>query len=344
MNDKNNKLKESIQEIHQKEFSYKENKLKKFGLTYGLLITTIAIFILFAILEPRFASQRNILTILTQSSITGILAIGLTIILISGNFDYSFAANATIISVICPILVSRYEIPLLIAYFLVLGIAIGFSMINGILVVRMGLPSFITTLGMSSILIGITEWITKGAVLVFPNITSSYYIIGKSKIGGVFPLILLVFLMIAFLMTVLLEGTSKGRHFYSVGFNLPAATRVGINVKKIRFEAFLIMGIVAGIGGIAIGSLYETANPAIFDSYLFPVIIIALLGAVFLKEGVPNILDTLVAALLMSEIANGLVLLNFPLSFKEVVQGFVLIVSVSIVSILKPGGIPSVSI
>jgi ribose/xylose/arabinose/galactoside ABC-type transport system permease subunit len=86
----------------------------------------------------------------------------------------------------------------LIAYFLVLGIAIGFSMINGILVVRMGLPSFITTLGMSSILIGITEWITKGAVLVFPNITSSYYIIGKSKIGGVFPLILLVFLMSGF--------------------------------------------------------------------------------------------------------------------------------------------------
>jgi len=344
MNDKNNKLKESIQEIHQKEFSYKENKLTKFGLTYGLLITTIAIFILFAILEPRFASQKNILTILTQSSITGILAIGLTIILISGNFDYSFAANATIVSVICPILISRYEIPLLIAYFLVLGIAIGISMINGILVVRMGLPSFITTLGMSSILVGITEWITKGAVLVFPNITSSYYIIGKSKIGGVFPLILLVFLTIAFLMTVLMEGTYRGRHLYSVGFNLPAATRVGINVKKIRFEAFLIMGIVAGIGGIAIGSLYETANPAIFDSYLFPVIIIALLGAVFLKEGVPNIPGTLIAAILMSVIANGLVLLNFPLSLKEVVQGFILIASVSIVSILKPGGIPSVSI
>jgi ribose transport system permease protein len=344
MKDKNNKIKETSQEIYKDEFSHEESKLKKFGLTYGLLIATIVIFIIFAVISPTFASQINILNILSQSSIIGILAIGLTIIIISGNFDFSFAANATIVSICCPILITRYNIPLLIAYLIVFGIAIGISTINGIFIVHKGLPSFIVTLGMSGILTGVSKWITKGAVLGFPYITSSYYIIGKSKIGGVFPVIVLIFLIIVFCGVLFLEGTFKGRQFSAVGFNVAAASRVGINVFRIKFEAFVIMGIIAGVGGIAIGSLYETANPGIANSYLFPVIIVALLGAVFLKEGVPNVLGTFIAAVLMAELANGFIMLGFSLSVKEVVQGLILIITVSIVSVLKPGGISSVVI
>jgi ribose transport system permease protein len=342
---KNNSEEKKIKnETNNKEIIFKENKFKKLGLTYGLLIMTVILFIIFAILEPRFISRTNIFNILSQSSIIGILGIGLTIILISGNFDYSFAANATIISVICPILITQFKIPLLIAYLLVILIAIGFSVTNGIFVVKMGMPSFITTLGMSSILIGLTEWITGGRVLVFPNITPSYGVLGKYKIGGIFPLISVLFIAIVFLMTIFVEGTYKGRNLYAGGFNLQAAIRSGINVKKAQFEAFIIMGFIAGIGGIGIGSLYETGNPAIGESYLFSVIIVTLLGAVFLKEGIPNILGTLIAALLMTIISNGLVLLDYPLAIREVAQGLVLILSVSIVSILKPEGIPPVVI
>jgi len=344
MKGKNNKVKETSQEIDKDEFSYKESKLKKFGLTYGLLIATIVIFIIFTVLSPTFASRKSIFNILSQSSIIGILAVGLTIVIISGNFDFSFAANATIASVICPILITRYGIPLLIAYLIVLGISIGISAINGILIVYKGLPSFIVTLGVSGILAGVNKWITKGAVLGFPYITSSYYIIGKSKIGGVFPVIVLTFLIIVFCGVVFLEGNFRGRQFSAVGFNAAASSRVGINLFRIKFEAFVIMGIIAGVAGIVIGSLYETANPGIADSYLMPVIIVTLLGAVFLKEGAPNVLGTFIAAVLMSELANGFIILGFPLSIKEVVQGLILIITVSIVSVLKPGGISSVAI
>jgi len=135
MDNKNNMTKETSKEIYIKEFIYKENKLKKFGLTYGLLILTIAVFIFFTVLEPKFASGRNILNLLAQSSIIGILALGLTNIIISGNFDISFASNAAICSILVLIFGGHYGMPILIAYLLVLGIAIGISIINGLIII-----------------------------------------------------------------------------------------------------------------------------------------------------------------------------------------------------------------
>jgi len=342
MDDENDQVKEVTQEISEGKYLHKENKLKKLFITYGLLIFTIVLFIIFSILNPVFLSQRNIFNLLSQGSAIGILALGFTTIVISGNFDISFAANAALVSIICPILIEDLGVPLLIAYLISMVLAIIISIINGIIIVFLNVPSLIATFGMSNFLFGISNWITKGNYLCFPYILPAYKIIGKGKIGGVVPVALLIFLIIAFFVIVFLEISYKGRQFYVVGSNLQAAARVGINVKKIKFQAFFIMGITAGMGGLIIGSIFETADPAVGTALLFPAVIVALLGAVFLKEGIPNVLGTMVAAILMSGISNGFVLLGYTLWVKEITEGVILIFSVSVISILKPGGLPSV--
>lgn len=344
MSDIKNKNRKKSNSPAQQEFISKENKITRFLIVYGLLIIFFILFAILSMAQPVFASLRNILNFLTQGSIIGLLALGLTNIIICGEFDISFAANATICSILSLILVGQFKLPLLLVYLIVFAIGTGISVLNGIFVVYVGMPSFIVTLGMSSILLGFSKWLTKGSVKMFPNLPIAFRFIGRTKIGGLFPTPLIVFLTIAFIVIVFLELTFKGRYFYAVGSNFEAASRVGISIKKIKFEAFILMGIIASSAGVVMGSLFGAGNPEMANSFLFPAIIATLLGASFLREGIPNVIGTVVAAMLMAMIANGFIMLGYPLWTKEAMEGVVLLIAVSAVSILKPGGIPPVKI
>lgn len=321
----------------------KPNVTKKLFLNYGLLLVMVVLFFGFSAVAPRFATWRNIFNLLGQGSIIGLLALGLTNIVICGEFDISFAAIATLVSIFTVMFVGVYHIPLIIAYLLAFIIGIGLSVINGINVVFIGMPSFVATLGMMSILTGIGKWVTKGSVL-YVQLPESFKVIGRVKIFGLIPSSLISFLVIAFFVAVFLELTFKGRHFYAVGCNFEAAKRVGISIPRIKFESFILQGIIASASGVLMASLFGVGNPEMAGSFLFPAIIATFLGAVFLREGIPNILGTIVAAMLFAEIANGLVMIGSPLWVKEVVQGAILLGSVTMISLLKPGGIPPVHI
>jgi ribose/xylose/arabinose/galactoside ABC-type transport system permease subunit len=239
--------------------------------------------------------------------------------------------------------VGIYHLPVLLSFLITFIIGVGLEVVNGINVVYIGIPSFVASLGMMSILTGVGKWITKGSILSV-QLPKSFELIGRTKIANVIPSILVAFLVIAFFVAVFFEMTFKGRHFYAVGGNFEAAKRVGISIPKIKFESFIIQGIIASCSGILMGSLYGVGNPEMANSFLFPAIIATFLGAVFLREGIPNILGTIVAAILYSEIANGLVMLGTPLWVKELTQGAILLIAATMVSILKPGGIPGVKI
>lgn len=343
MSEKDSQIKDGNQEVAQEIFT-KENKFTKFLITYGLLIITILVFVAFSLLAPRFMTTRNIVNLLTQGAIIGMLGLGLTNIVISGNFDISFAHNAAFSAIVVLFLLGQFKLPIYLAYLITIALSLTISLINGIIVVYFKVPSFVGTLGMQSVLLGLAKWLTKGSVKMFPYLPTAFTLIGKGKISNIFPYALLIFLIVAVLLIIFLELTYKGRQFYAVGSNVPASSRVGIKINRIKFQAFIIMGLIAGISGIVMGSLFEAANPLAAESFLFPSLIVALLGAVFLKEGVPNVLGTTVAAVLMAALANGFTMLGYPLWVKEVTQGIVLLIAVAILSTLKPGGIPPVVI
>lgn len=321
----------------------KKSIAKKIFINYSLLFVIIVLFFVFSIMQPKFASLVNIINLLGQGSIIGILALGLTNIVICGEFDMSFASVATICSILSIQFVGVYHLPVLLSYIIVLIIGLSVGAVNGISVVNVGMPSFVATLGMQGVLTGVGKWITKGSLL-YVQLPRSFELMGRSKIGNIIPSSLVIFLIIAFFLVIFLELTFKGRHFYAVGCNFEAAKRVGISIPKIKFESFILQGIIASCAGIVIASKFGLGNPEMGESFLFPAILATFLGAVFLREGVANIIGTIVAAILFAEIANGLSILGFALWVKELVQGIILLIAVTSVTILKPGGIPGVKI
>lgn len=311
-------------------------------LRYGVLLVTIGLFVVFAFLEPRFLTPRNVFKIIGQGGVIGLLALGLTVIVVSGEFDISFASIATLCGVISVHLMGGFGFNPYLVWAICIALAVGISLANAVNIVSIGVPSFVATLGMKALLDGISLWITGGAVIYYAVMPTAFPVIGRAMIGGLIPSPVISFAIGAVILVVFLEYTYFGRYMYAVGGGLEAARHAGLNVRKVKYWSFLVMGIIAGLSGLIIASTLGTGNPVMGEGYLFPAIIATFLGAIFLREGLPNALGTVVAAMLLAIIANGLVMVGLPLFVKEIVQGAILATSVAIVSILKPGGIPGV--
>ena len=137
------------------------------------------------------------------------------------------------------------------------------------------------------------------------------------------------------IMVIFLEFARQGRYTYAVGGNPEAATHVGININKIKRNAFLIIGVCTGVSGIVMASMFGAGNPTMGEGFLMPAIIACFLGAVFLKDGLPNTRGTLVSCFLLAILENGFVMTNVPLFLKEVTQGAVLIVALLGIGLLR---------
>lgn len=322
-----------------------KNFVKALFLRYGLLFIAIGVFIFFSFSHPRFLTPRNIFTLVGQGSIIGLLALGLTNILVVGEFDMSFAAIATFCGVLAIYLMGAQRMNVFFVFVICFGFGVGLSLFNATNVVYLRIPSFIATLGLMGVLSGISKWITGGSVLYYAFMPPAFGLVGRDVFAGLIPSSTISFFVGAIAVVIFLEYTYLGRYFYSVGGGgVEAAKRVAINVNKVKILAFLVMGIIAGWAGIVMASLFGVGNPAMGDAFLFPAIIAAFLGAIFLKEGLPNALGTVVAAMLLAMLGNGLVLHGFPLYVREIFNGIVLLVAVSMICIVKPGGLPGVKI
>ena len=306
---------------------HRTSLIRTIFLKYGVIIASIILFIVFSIIAPDFLRIGNLFNIINNGAITGILALGLTAVIMSGEFDISFAANATLCAIISiALLIAGME--LLPAWLLTLAIGIGISCINGFIIVILGVPSFVTTLGMMSILLGVANWVTKGAVIYSANLPAAFRYMGRYNVGGLVPSPVIIFFVIALAMIFLLEHTYIGRNMYAAGGNLEAARRVGINVKKYKYLAYILIGIMAGLAGIIIASKFGAGNPRVESSFQFPAIVTAYVGAVSLKEGLPNPTGTVTAVLLISILENGLLLSGAPLYVREISLGLLMLVAV----------------
>lgn len=301
---------------------------------YGVLITLIILFSIFASLEPQFYRTENIFNIIRQASIMGLLSLGLTGIVSVGEFDISFAAVATFCGVLNIVLLMN-SVNLYLSWILSIATGIILAAINGFNVVFMGIPSFIATLGLQAILTGLSRFFTGGSVLYAASYPPGFEIMGRAFVFKIIPTPVIIFAIFALLGAVFLEFSRSGRYIYATGGNPEAATHVGIDVRKVKMTAFLIMGLLCGVAGIIMASMFGSGNPQMGDGFLNPAIIGCFLGAVFLKDGLTNSRGTVVACLLLAVLENGFVMTNVPFYMKEIVQGIVLLVAVGMVSLLR---------
>jgi ribose/xylose/arabinose/galactoside ABC-type transport system permease subunit len=296
---------------------------------YILVIAIICAMIIFSVINPEFISIENLFTIIRQASITGLLALGLNILVIIGGFDISLGAIANFASVVPIVLVMNdvQNIYLLWAIGILMGIIL--SMINSIFIVYIGIPPFIVTLSMLSLATALSRALTRGGITMYPEeLPAGFTVLGQSNIFHIIPVPVVIFLVSAFIILIIVEYTPFGRRLYAVGSNPDASNHVGIKVKSTQVKAFLITGVLYGIGGIMMSSVFGSCTANVGDAYQMPGIISVFLGASFLSIGHPNIKGTIVSVFLLSVLVNGFSMIGLPFYLRSIIQGLILLVAI----------------
>ena len=293
----------------------------------------IVIFVLWAVylaLNTRnFATANNLFTVLRQASIIGVVAIGAHYIILLGDMDLSLAANLSLSGVVMASLLVNNEMPPVAAALLTLVLGALIGLVNGMIVTRLKINAIITTLGMMSILEGLAFMMTQGKT-VFGDPINSVKFLSSGTLFDVIPvpvIILFLFYVAAF---VVLRRTAYGAYVYASGNNDKAAWLSGVNVNRIKVATYVLAGSLAAFGGVMQIARQGTATAGMGSDFLFPILTAVVLGGASLTGGRGKIFNTLIAAIFLTTITNGMVLLGISIYTQRVISGLILIVALSL--------------
>lgn len=294
--------------------------------SYGTVIAGVLITIVFAILRPdSFATLGNLINISRQISLLVVIAIGATLIMSLEEFDLSVGAMASLGGV----LAARMAVagfPLVLAFIapIFVGLIIGF--VNGWIVTKFKVLSFIITLAMSTILAGFTFWFTGGST-VFENIPKNFKYIGTTNVLGL-PLLTIIMILLTVAFWFVMRHTSFGRKLYAIGGNVVASEVSGIKVKKYKILTFGLCSALAAFTGVLMSSRLGSAHPTGGDGLFLQAYAAVFIGRTIFSEGVPNIWGTFAGAAILGILANGLTILQVPTFMQDLITGFIIIAAV----------------
>ncbi|MHB9129155.1 MAG: ABC transporter permease [Candidatus Humimicrobiaceae bacterium] len=297
--------------------------------TVILLIALIVLVVFFGLMNKSFFSYNNISSMLKNMVITGILALGLTPLMIARGLDISFGASISFTGVLMAVLYAK-GVPLY--YALIIGViaATLIGYLNGVLIENFNLLPIILTLGTMSIFNAIA-YVMSGAHSL-PLLTDPlYYFATKTFAKVPIPLFLLIVFIIIFWF--ILTYTKIGRVIYIIGANPKVANLSGIKVKNVRIYLYTFMGLVAGIASIVMISITGVGNPLAGAKMSLPVLSAVVLGGISLAGGAGSVWGTIIGVLIVTVIFNGLSVLNVPSYYIQMFQGLALILIVSLYEI-----------
>jgi ribose transport system permease protein len=286
----------------------------------------ILLIIVFSILSPNFPTYSNMNTILLATAVNGILAVGITFIIITGGIDLSVGTVMTFCSVMCAVFISRWHLPIAVGLLAAIaaGALCGFT--NGALVAKLKLPPFIATLGMMNVTKGL-NLIISGTKPVYLTETEGFSNIAIGMALGI-PMGVLVFFGAAIIAAFILSKTILGRYTFAIGSNEEAARLSGINTDSWKIGIYTMSGMFFGIAGIVMASRLSSAQPALGPGYEMDAIAAAVIGGASLSGGEGSILGTIIGAFIITVLTNGLRILSVPQEWQMVVTGFIVIAAV----------------
>jgi ribose transport system permease protein len=293
----------------------------------------IVIFILWAIFlsfaTDSFATPNNFFTILRQAAIIGILAIGEHLIVLLGTMDVSLASILTLTGVAMAAALVHFGLPPLLAILVILAIGAFIGLVNGLIITRLKINPIITTLGMMSILEGLAFVYTQGKTIFGEQIDPIEFL-SRGRILEIIPVPVVVLFTLYLLAYILLRHTVFGARIFAVGNNEKATWLAGIDTDKIKLIAFTLAGVLAGIGGIMQVARQGTATGGMGSDFLFPVLTAVVLGGASLSGGRGKIVNTLIAAIFLTTITNGMILLGVSIYAQRIVSGAILVTALSL--------------
>jgi len=289
---------------------------------YGLLLVLVVMVGIMSSVSKYFFTVTNIFDILRQVSINGILAIGMTFVIITGGIDLSVGSLVAVSGVICGSIVFNNPNSVffgIIASVLVSGV---FGFLNGFLVKQFRVPGFIATLAMMTIARGFALVYSDGRPYVLTS--KSFKVIGQGYLGFI-PVPVCILILVIVLMAAILYQTKFGRYVYAVGGNSNAAKASGINVGFIFLAVYTLNGLIAGLAGVVLASRISSGQPAIGVSYELDAIAAVVIGGTSLTGGVGRIAGTVLGFLIIGVINNGLNLLNVSSYYQQIVKGVIIV-------------------
>ena len=293
---------------------------------YFIIVIFVALIVVLTILRPTFLSPDNIVNILKQTSIIGILSFGMMFVIISGGFDMSVGSTIAFTGVLAALL-GNGQYPLILALIVaaVAGLAVG--ILNGVGIAKGNIPPFIMTLGTMTAVRGLAMIVSDGKPVT--GTSEAYRAVAAESFLGI-PLLAIYFIIVIIIASFVLAKTVYGRRVYAVGGNAQAARVAGINTTFIKTSVFAISGLLAGVCGFLMTSRVTIGQPTAAEQYEMDAITSCVIGGVSMSGGVGKSWGVVIGALLITVIQNGLDILGVNTNWQKVVKGAIIVIAVLI--------------
>lgn len=301
---------------------------KQFGAFFQKYLIYIVLLILVVALSftsPAFLTKSNILTMLRQLSINGIVAVGMTFVIITGGIDLSVGSIIALAGIVACNFAHPDTYPVILP--IVIGIAIGVvcGLINGTVYAKGNVVPFIATLGMMTVARGLTQVYNNGMPVI--NVSDTYGVIGGGYVAGM-PIPILIFIAMILLGIFILNYTKFGRYVYALGGNEQAARVSGINVTKIKVAVYGISGLLASLAGIVLSSRVMAGTVVAGTGYELDAIAAVAIGGTSMAGGSGSIIGTTAGVLIIGVMNNGLDLLNISSYYQQIIKGIIIVAAV----------------
>jgi len=314
------------------DFFQKINIFKVNSISPSLIIVLVVMYSIFGGVNHDFFSVQNFKGIIAGLSVYGFMAVGLTFVVLTGNFDVSIGSilgiSAVIIGKLFNINGGNIPIPIIILAGLAVGAAVG--ALNGFLVTVVGINSVITTLGTLAVFRGLSFLYAADPSLIN---NKTYITLGRGFIAHTIPYTFIYLLIVFVIAYLVLRFTKFGRDTYQSGSNPNAARLAGISVKKIQFFAFVIAGVTSAMSAVIMTSQAAFAQGEFGYGFEFTILTIVVLGGISLSGGRGTLIGVAISLLIINSISNGLTMISIPINWREAFNGIILIAAILIDSI-----------
>ncbi|WP_327183188.1 ABC transporter permease/substrate-binding protein [Streptomyces sp. NBC_01334] len=308
--------------------------VRRLLLDNGALTALIVLVIAMSALSGDFLTTDNLLNVGVQAAVTAILAFGVTFVIVSAGIDLSVGSVAALSATVLAWSATQHGVPVVLAVVLAVATGIAAGLVNGFLIAYGKLPPFIATLAMLSVARGLSLVISEGSPIAFPDSVSHL----GDTLGGWLPVPVLVMVVMGLIAAFVLGRTYIGRSMYAIGGNEEAARLSGLRVKKQKLAIYALSGVFAAAAGVVLASRLSSAQPQAADGYELDAIAAVVIGGASLAGGTGKASGTLIGALILAVLRNGLNLLSVSAFWQQVVIGVVIALAVLLDTVRRKAG------
>lgn len=287
----------------------------------------VVLCVVVAVLEPRFLSAGNLAGVARQTAVITVMAVGMTVVMVSGGIDLSVGSIMALAAVLGAFALTGGA-PILVGILVCVAAGAACGLINGASVAALRIPPFIVTLGAMGIYRGVALLVTDGKAVV--GLPQNFGYLAEGNLFGVVPVPLMIVIVVALSAHFLLVSTRLGRYCYAIGSNVEAARYAGVRVSRCQVLFYVILGALAGLAGAIESARLVTGQPTSGEGYELRVIAAVVIGGGSLSGGQGTVTGTIIGSLIMGVLANGANLLGISSFAQQVVIGAVIVLAVTL--------------